>query len=140
MRQRWTSGSEFTRRKPAEAGWRWEIAIYTRRDPDTVRGADVVFISHERYARRSFLTFLDVAPEIVVEILSPDNRPGEVAQNVHEYLSIGVDCVWVVDPRRRQVRVHRLPEQVETLGIGDILRDEEILPGFSLLLSDLFRD
>ena len=100
----------------------------------------MVFISHERYARRSFLTFLDVAPEIVVEILSPDNRPGEVAQNVHEYLSIGVDCVWVVDPRRRQVRVHRLPEQVETLGIGDILRDEEILPGFSLLLSDLFRD
>lgn len=117
-----------------------DVAIYTRRDPDTVRGADVVFLSHERCARRGRLTFLDVAPEIVVEVLSPDNRPGEVAQKVDEYLSIGVDRVWVIDGRRRQVRVHRSSAAVETLGLGDTLRDEEILPGFSLPLSELFQD
>ena len=117
-----------------------EAGVYTRHDPDTVRGADALFISHERYARCGPLTFLDVAPELVVEISSSDNSPGEVARKVEEYLSIGVDRVWVVSLRRRTVQIHRTGAEPETLGIGDTLRDEEILPGFSLPLSELFRD
>lgn len=117
-----------------------EAGLYTRRDPDTVRGADVLFISHERYARCGPLTFLDVAPELVVEIYSPDDRPGEAARKVEEYLSIGVDRVWLVSSRRRTIQIHRADAEPETLGIGDILRDEQILPGFSLSLSDLFQD
>ena len=117
-----------------------EAGLYTRHNPDTVRGADVLFISHERYDRCGPLTFLDVAPELVVEISSSDNRPGEVAEKVEEYLSVGVDRVWVVSLRRKTVQIHRADAQPETLGIGDTLRDEEILPGFSLTLSDLFQD
>lgn len=117
-----------------------EVGIYTSRDPDTVRGADALFISHERYGRWDRGAFLDVAPELVVEILSPEDRPGEVTTKIQEYLAIGVDRVWLVDRRRRQVRIHRSPEQVETLEIGDTLRDEDILPGFSLPLSELFRE
>jgi Uma2 family endonuclease len=117
-----------------------EVGIYIRHDPDTVRGADALFISHERYARRGPYTFLDVPPELVVEVYSPEDRPGESMKKIREYLSIGVDRVWYVDPRRRQVRVYRSPEQVETLGMGDVLRDEEVLPGFILPLSELFRD
>jgi len=118
-----------------------EAGLYTRHDPDTVRGADVLFISHERYSRCGPLTFLDVSPELVVEISSSDNRPGEVAEKVEEYLSIGVDRVWVVSLRRKTVKIHRSgAAQPETLGIGDTLRDKEILPGFSLPLSDLFQD
>lgn len=116
-----------------------EAGIYTRHDPDTVRGADALFISHERYARRGPSTFLDVAPELVVEVLSPDDRPGEAMKKIREYLAAGVDRVWYVDPRRRQVKVYRSPEQMEILGMGDVLQDEEILPGFSLPLSELFR-
>lgn len=117
-----------------------DVGVYTRHDPDTVRGADAVFISHERYARRGPSVFLDVPPEVVVEILSPDDRPGESMKKIREYLEAGVDRVWYIDPRRRTVRVHRSPEQTETLEVGDTLRDEEILPGFSLPLSELFRD
>ena len=117
-----------------------EVGIYTSRDPDTVRGADALFISHERYGRWRRGAFLDVAPELVVEILSRSDRPGEVTTKIQEYLAVGVDRVWIVDRRRRQVRIHRSPEQVETLEIGDTLRDEEILPGFALPLSELFRD
>jgi len=117
-----------------------EAGLYTRRNPDTVRGADALFISHERYARCGPLIFLDVAPELVVEISSSDNRPGEVAEKVEEYLSAGVDRVWVVSLRRRTVQIHRSGAEPETLSIGDTLRDEEILPGFSLSLSELFRD
>lgn len=116
-----------------------EVGIYTGRDPDTVRGADIVFISQDRYARRGPSVFLDVAPELVVEILSPEDRPGQVKQKIQEYLAVGVDRVWFVDPRRRSVLVYRSSGQVETLEAGDILRDEEILPGFSLPLSELFQ-
>lgn len=117
-----------------------EVGIYTGRDPDTVRGADALFISHERYGGWDRGAFLDVPPELVVEVLSPKDRPGEVTTKMREYLAIGVDRVWIVDRRRRQVRIHRSPEQVEILEIGDTLRDDDILPGFSLPLSELFRD
>jgi Uma2 family endonuclease len=116
-----------------------EAGIYTRRNPDTVRGADALFISNERYARCGPLVFLDVAPELVVEIRSPGDRPGEAMKKIREYLAAGVDRVWYVDPRRQQVRIYRSPEQMETLGMGDVLEDEEILPGFSLTLAELFR-
>ena len=116
-----------------------EVGIYTRRNPDTVRGADALFISHERYDRRGPGTFLDVAPELVIEIRSPLDRPGAMKTKVREYLAIGVDRVWIIDPQCRQVQIYCSPEQVETLEIGDTLRDDEILPGFSLSLSDLFR-
>jgi Uma2 family endonuclease len=115
-----------------------ETGLYTRRDPDTVRGTDALFISHERYARRGPYTFLDAIPELVVEVHSPDDRPGESMKKIREYLAIGVDRVWYVDPRRRQVRIYRAPEQMETLGVGDVLQDEEVLPGFSLPLAELF--
>ena len=129
----------------AEATQRGEVAvgdvgIYTRRDPDTVRGADVIFISHERYSRRGSLTFLGVAPELVVEVFSPEDRWSEVERKAEEYLSAGALCVWVADPRTRKVLVHRPGSEPETLEMGDILRDEEILPGFALPLSELFRD
>lgn len=113
-----------------------KVGLYTSRAPDTVRAADALFISHDRYGRQGPGAFLDVAPELVVEILSPEDHPGVKAG---EYLAIGVDRVWLVDRRRRQVRIHRSPDQVETLEIGDTLRDEDILPGFSLPLSELFR-
>ncbi len=116
------------------------VGLYTSHDPDTVRGADALFISRERYARRGPGAFLDIAPELVVEILSPEDRPGVMTAKILEYLSIGVDRIWLVDGRRRQVRVYRSPEQVETLEIGDTLRDDEVLPGFTLALSELFRD
>jgi Uma2 family endonuclease len=117
-----------------------DVAVYTRRDPDSVRGADVVYISHERYARRGALTWLDLAPELVVEVFSSDGRWSELSRKAQEYLAAGALSVWLVHPRKREITVHRTGVQPETLGIGDTLHDEEILPGFSLSLSDLFQD
>ena len=47
-----------------------EVGVFVRRNPDTVRAADVLYISHERYARKTSNVFLDVEPELIVEILS----------------------------------------------------------------------
>jgi Uma2 family endonuclease len=67
-----------------------EIGIYTRRNPDRVRGADVVFLSKECWPDRPPKGFLEVAPDLVVEIISPNDRWQDVRQNLAEYFAIGV--------------------------------------------------
>jgi Uma2 family endonuclease len=117
-----------------------EVGIYVRRDPDTVRGADLLFISHERFARRSSEGYLDVAPELIVEILSSQDRWSDMAAKLADYFSAGVERVWIVDPRARRVFAYRTPADREALEIGQFLRDEDLLPGFSLPVADLFED
>jgi len=117
-----------------------EVGLWVRRNPDTVRGADLVFISRGRYARRSPKGFLDVLPELVVEILSPDDRRGGVQEKLEEYLAAGVDLVWIVDPEHRCVLAYRSLLEVDRFEEGDLLRDDDILPGFSFPVADLFRE
>jgi len=116
-----------------------DVGIYLRRNPDTVRAPDLMFISHERYAQRQKGAYLTVAPELVVEVLSPEDRPGAVKQKIADYFSAGVDRAWVVDPEKRRVLAYRSLNDVQAFEIGDVLRDDELLPGFRLSLSELFR-
>ncbi|HEX9945654.1 MAG TPA: Uma2 family endonuclease [Thermoanaerobaculia bacterium] len=127
--------AEDTRRGEVTSG---EVGIYIRRNPDTVRGADIAFISNERLARRKSSSYLDVAPELVVEVLSPDDRWSEVTEKIHDYFAAGVDRVWVLDSKAHKIFTYRSPTEVEQFGEGEVLTDEGILPGFRLVISDLF--
>ncbi len=117
---------------------RGEAGIVIRRDPDTLRGADVAYISRERLARACSQGYLDVAPELIVEIVSPNDRWTDLTAKLEDYFSIGVDLVWVVDPQRRRVSCYRSPTDLALLGPGDTLTAEPILPGFMLPVSELF--
>lgn len=116
-----------------------EIGIYIRRNPDTVRAADIAFISHGRLARCKAEGYLDVAPEIVVEVLSPNDRRGDLAEKIQDYFSAGVDRVWVLDSKQRCISVYRALSNIRELRPGDVLGDEELLPGFRVAVADLFR-
>jgi Uma2 family endonuclease len=83
-----------------------EVGIYVRRNPDTVRAADILFISHERLVQATPDSFLDVAPELVVEILSPDDRWTQVKKKLRQYFDIGVSVVLVVDPKKRTISLY----------------------------------
>ena len=115
-----------------------EIGIYTHRNPDTVRAADVLFISNERLAKANPDGFLDVAPELVVEIVSPDDRWTEIRQKIREYFSAGVNVVLVIDPSERTVTIYRSLTHLRELTVNDILTLEDILPGFSVPVVELF--
>lgn len=118
-----------------------EVGIYTHRNPDTVRGADVVFISNERYAQRKQKRgYLDVAPELVVEIMSPDDRWSEVMEKLREYFAIGVKLVWVADPDARIVYAYRSLTDVREFTDRETLIGDNVLPGFSVPVADLFED
>jgi Uma2 family endonuclease len=82
-----------------------EVGIYTGRDPDTVRGADVAFISNERLAQVQSQSYLDVAPELIVEVMSPDDRWYDVDDKLMEYFDIGVQVVWPTHSGDRYVSI-----------------------------------
>ncbi len=114
-----------------------ESGVYTSRQPDTVRAMDVAFVSRRRLPvlERGFLR---VAPELVVEVVSPTDRWSDVQTKVEEYLAIGVDVVWVVEPERRSVLVYRDPLAPEALDEDDILRGDGLLAGLEIPLAELF--
>ena len=116
-----------------------EVGVFTSRNPDTVRAPDVLFLSHERDAhRRRQQGFLDVAPELTVEILSPTDRPDQVRRKLGEYFAAGVRLVWVIDPATRTVQVHHGRGEPLSLAPGAVLTGEDVLPGFELPVDDIF--
>ena len=95
---------------------------------------------NERYARRTSQGFLDVAPELVVEVLSPEDRWSEIMRKLADYFQAGVHLVWVVDPAMESVFAYRSLTEAKIFGAGDTLMEEEILPGFSSLVGDFFKE
>jgi Uma2 family endonuclease len=105
-------------------------------DPDTVRAPDVAFTSRERVPvlqRRGYGAF---APDLVAEVLSPDDRPNEVVSKVGDWLGAGVRLVFVIDPARRAVQIYRADGSQGVVDEGGLLDGEDVLPGFSCRLAD----
>jgi Uma2 family endonuclease len=117
-----------------------EVGIYTKINPDRVRGADIAVISKARLPGGPGRRFLEVAPELVVEILSPDDRWQDTRQKIEEYFAIGVDRVWVVEPDNRDVLVFSSPTDTRKLSETDELKGEGLLQGFTLRVARLFED
>jgi Uma2 family endonuclease len=115
-----------------------ETGIYTRRNPDTVRGVDVAFVSNERLQEVTSSSYLDVAPELIVEVMSPTDAWSEVNEKLAEYSAIGVKLVWVVDPRLQLVHIYRSLEDITVLRTHHVLTGEDILPGLEIPLSEIF--
>lgn len=126
---------------PRNLGWllTGEPGIYIRRNPDTVRAADVAFVSRQRTPQLP-RGYLDVAPELVVEIMSPGDLWQDVRSKLHDYFSIGVDQVWIVEPERQTVLLYRSPTDSEEFTLGDVLQGEGILQGFELPVASLFAE
>jgi Uma2 family endonuclease len=117
-----------------------EVGIITQRSPDTVRGADVAYVSYERLKGASAEGYLDVAPELIAEIVSPNDRWTDINEKLEEYFAVGVLTVWIVDPRERRVYVYRSPTRIEKLGPADVLVVEDFLPGLRIPVEDLFEE
>lgn len=117
-----------------------EVGIYTGRNPDTIRGADALFISHKRLEQTTTRSFLNVAPELIIEVMSPDDRWSEVKQKLREYFDIGVIQVWVADPADKTISVYRSLTKVQILNEADDISGGEILPDFIAKVADFFAD
>lgn len=106
-------------------------------NPDTVRAPDVAFLSAGRGDQIGRRGYAALAPDLVAEVLSPDDRAGEVLNKVGDWLDAGVQIVWVIDPDRREARVYRADGSLTTIDASGALEGEDVLPGFACRLSDL---
>src|SRR5437667_12329148 len=76
-------------------------------DPDTVRAPDVAFVARDRTGLIQARGYAELAPDLLAEILSPDDRPADVLAKVADWLAAGTRRVWVIDPERSEARVYR---------------------------------
>ena len=118
-----------------------EMGYMLARDPDTVRGPDVSFISSGRMSVIGQGTrFVDGAPDLAIEVLSPSNDPAEIHGKVADYLAAGSLLVWIVDPQTRSVTVYRSLLAPRVLDANAALDGEDVIPGFSVSVGKIFGD
>ena len=107
-------------------------------NPDTVRGPDIAFISRGRIPDPEPTGFAGFAPDLVVEVISPGDRAGEVLAKVADWISAGTRVVWVLDPARRVARVYRADGTEQILTADESLDGGDVVPGFSCPVAELF--
>jgi Uma2 family endonuclease len=124
------------------------VDVVVRRDPLRARQPDVLFLSAQRGGILGLrdlgdIARLEVAPELVVEILSDSDRWAVLEEKLTDYRAIGVTEAWLVDPESETVRVLLLsPDgdtQIGVFGVGDTLRSQ-VLPDLNLSVADIFAD
>lgn len=119
---------------PADAGYQcFPFA------PSQVRKPDVSFVRRGRLPdERPPDGYLMIAPDLAVEVLSPNDLAYEVDQKILDYLTAGVQLVWVVNPETRSVRIHRQDRSLAGLEESDGLDGETVVPGFRCAVKELF--
>ena len=116
-----------------------DTGVRLEQSPDTVREPDVVFISAAKWPRGvENPGYLDMVPDLVVEIVSPSDRPAHINDKAQMWLSNGVPLVWVVYPETRTVETHQADGPVITLGEDDTLDGGAVLSSFTCPVRDIF--
>ena len=116
-----------------------ETGFLLRRDPDTVRAPDVAFVAAERLEIEDVPAgFLELAPDLAVEVVSPGDSGAAVRNKVSDWLAAGTRLVWVVYPETRSIVVHRPDHPATELHDTDVLTGAPVLPDFAFHVRDLF--
>lgn len=132
---------EYARRTKLGQVLSGEAGIVVERDPDTVRGADVLYISYKRLpAGRTWTGFLRQRPELVVEVLGQKDTWEAIDAKIGECHAFGVDVVWVADPQTRTLRVHPKSGKPAILHDADELTGGKLLPGYRAKVREFFQD
>lgn len=130
---------EFVRRHKLGKTYAAETGFILSRHPDTVRAPDAAFVTAARAAQQTRRQgFFDGAPDLAVEVVSPEDTVDEIDTKVLEYLQAGTKLVWVVHPRIQTITVYRSLDQVRVLTANDTLDGNDVLPGFALAVREIF--
>jgi len=108
--------------------------------PGLVRIPDISFISWDQLPNRKIpkKAIPDLHPDLAVEVISRKNTKAEIDRKLLEYFRSGTRLAWVVDPRKRTVRVYTEPDQSRLLTEDQSLDGGNVLPGLSLPLREVF--
>lgn len=118
-----------------------ETGFYTRGDNRTVRAPDYAFIRAEQVPAEGLPEgYLDIPPDLVVEVISPHDRAEAIDQKIEEWLAFGVRAVWVVYPRTERVFVFTQDDPRPSIFTReDTLTGGAVLPGFAVTVQTFFK-
>lgn len=112
--------------------------IILERDPDTVRGPDIVFFEDTRKYNELNPKWVEDPPVLAIEVLSPNDRIGKVTLKITQFLHSGIRIVWLIDPAARDVTVHRKGKDPYVVEDGQELTGEDVLPDLRVRVADFF--
>lgn len=121
-------------------GWVWHAdAGFDCFHSDTVRFPDVAVMRFGRLANEELPDgHIEIAPDLVAEVVSPNDRIDDLERKILDYRRAGVRLIWLIFPALRIARVHRSDRTISELAENEMLTGEGVLPGFQVLVSDLF--
>jgi Uma2 family endonuclease len=117
-----------------------ETGFVIERDPDTVRAPDIAFIANANIpASLPESGYWPGAPDLAVEVISTNDRAGEIDEKIKVWLGAGVQLLWIVDPELQTVTAYRSLTDIMAYPRNATLDAGELLPGFSLEVAEIFR-
>jgi Uma2 family endonuclease len=119
-----------------------ETGYLLSRQPDHVRAADVAFIARGRLSRSDIHRpgYAPIAPDLVVEVISPSDTWSSVTEKALDWLAHGVKVVWLLDPDTRTAQIWRSGGEVDRRSGDAEIDAEPVLPGFRCATSEMFPD
>jgi Uma2 family endonuclease len=131
-------GQHVTARRLGEA-YAAETGFKLASNPDHVRAPDVAFVRHERVVAVGEVEgFFPGPPDLAVEVTSPNDSFVDVEEKVFDWLDAGAGAVIVVNSKKRSVTIYRSVTDVRVLSEKESVSVEDVVPGWSLPLVDLF--
>ncbi len=130
----------FIRQHTLGRGFGAETGFLLKRDPDTVRAPDFAFIASKHLPKSEPPeAFWPGTPDLAVEVLSPGDTSGEVAEKIEDWLAAGCAAVWVVDPKLQTVTIYPSRKDIQVKAADETLAGDPVVPGFSCAVEELFR-
>ena len=118
----------------------FDLGLVIEQRPDTVRFPAVSFFAGGNRFEESDKLATETVPRVVTELASSSERRQQMDSRVSTWLYWGVAAVWVIDPRQRTLVLRSRDKSVVSLSEGDIVRGEDSLPGFEMVVDDLFTE
>ena len=128
--------------RPRKLGVACDSSTAFRMKSGNKRSPDISFVAKERLKGLKKLPkgFFEGAPDLAIEVLSPSNTFEEIHSKLVEYFESGCKLAWVINPDEESVLVYRKPQPEKLLKITDSLDGEELVPGFTLAIAELFTE
>ena len=115
-----------------------DTGFIIQHNPDTVLAPDSAFIRADWLPEKNPQGFYDGAPDLAIEVLSPNDRASKVQGKIRDWLDAGSRAVWIVDPETKTVTIYKSTHDIVVLNAADTLADAQMLPGFRAAISEIF--
>ncbi len=115
-----------------------DTGVLVERDPDTVRGPDVLLFDDAMAVGQIATGYAESPPLLAVEVLSPSDTAGNVNERIVDQLRFETKLVWLIDPVARNVTVYRPGKEPYIVREGEELTGDDVLPGFRCRVAEFF--